>query len=79
MQRLHDAGTILFCYNLERPERPFEGNVRMNSFKVYMADTGLFVSMFEDGTQKDIINGDVSLGFRILQRLRFDSKTVGYY
>lgn len=61
MQWLHDAGTILFCYNLERPERPFEGNVRMNSFKVYMADTGLLVSMLEDGAQRDIINGDLGI------------------
>ena len=61
LQWLHDAGTILFCYNLERPERPFEGNVRLNSFKVYMADIGLLVSMLEDGAQKDIINGDLGI------------------
>lgn len=61
LQWLHDAGTILFCYNLERPERPFEGNVRLNSFKVYMADTGLLVSMLEDGAQRDVINGDLGI------------------
>ena len=32
-------------------------------FKVYMADTGLFVSMLEDGTQYDILSGNL-LGYK---------------
>lgn len=61
LQWLHDAGIIIYCHNLERPERPFEGNVRLDAFKVYMADTGLLVSMLEDGSQRDVINGDMGI------------------
>ena len=30
-----------------------------DAFKVYMVDTGLFVSMLEDGTQFDILQGNL--------------------
>ena len=45
------------------PELPLAGNAIDNVFKVYMADTGLFVSMLEDGTQADILQGDL-LGYK---------------
>ncbi len=34
-----------------------DGNAEKDVFKVYMCDTGLFVSMLEDGTQFDILQG----------------------
>lgn len=36
-------------------ELPLDGNADQDVFKVYMKDTGLFVSMLEDGTQFDIL------------------------
>lgn len=39
------------------PELPLDGNAEENIFKVYMRDQGLFVSMLEDGTQYDILQG----------------------
>lgn len=37
---------------------PLDGNADPDTFKVYMSDMGLFVSMLEDGTQYDILQGD---------------------
>lgn len=58
---LYDAGIINFCYNLSIPELPLEGNARNEIFKVYMRDTGLLVAMLEDGSAKDIIDGNLGI------------------
>lgn len=58
---LYDAGIINFCYNLAAPELPLEGNAKSDIFKVYMKDTGLLVAMLEDGSQEDIISGDLGI------------------
>jgi hypothetical protein len=58
---LYDAGIINYCYNLGNPELPLEGNSINNQFKIYMNDTGLLVSMLEEGTQKDIIDGNLGI------------------
>ena len=63
LQWIEDAGIVRKCYNLQIPELPLAGNAIDNVFKVYMADTGLFVSMLEDGTQADILQGDL-LGYK---------------
>ena len=59
LQWIEDAGIISRCYNLELPELPLDGNAIQNVFKVYMNDTGLFVSMLENGTQYDILQGNL--------------------
>lgn len=59
LQLLEDTGLIRRCYNLTLPELPLEGNACQDKFKVYMADTGLFVGMLEDGTERDILQGDL--------------------
>lgn len=59
LQWLEDTGLIRRCYNLTLPELPLEGNACHDKFKVYMADTGLFVGMLEDGTERDILQGDL--------------------
>lgn len=58
---LYDAGIINFCYNLTNPELPLEGNARSDTFKVYMRDTGLLMAMLEDGSQEDIIDGNLGI------------------
>jgi predicted AAA+ superfamily ATPase len=58
---LYDAGIINFCYNLGAPELPLEGNAQSDVFKVYMRDTGLLMAMLEDGSQTDIIDGDLGI------------------
>ncbi len=57
LQWIEDAGIISRCYNLSLPELPLDGNAIEDTFKVYMRDCGLFVSMLEDGTQYDILQG----------------------
>jgi len=58
---LYDAGIINFCYNLASPELPLEGNAKSDVFKVYMRDTGLLMAMLEDGSQEDIIDGNLGI------------------
>lgn len=59
LQWIEDAGIVIRCYNLSIPELPLDGNADSDVFKVYMRDCGLFVSMLEDGTQYDILNGNL--------------------
>lgn len=63
LQWIEDAGIISRCYNLSITELPLDGNAREDTFKVYMRDCGLFVSMLEDGTQYDILQGNL-YGYR---------------
>ena len=59
LQWIEDAGIIVRCYNLNITELPLDGNAKEDVFKVYMSDCGLFVSMLEDGTQYDILRGNL--------------------
>ena len=59
LEWIEDAGIITRCYNLTTPELPLSGNATQNIFKVYMVDTGLFTSMLDDGTQYDILRGNL--------------------
>lgn len=63
LQWIEDAGIITRCYNLSITELPLDGNADPDVFKVYMKDTGLFISMLEDGTQFDILQGNL-LGYK---------------
>ncbi len=63
IQWIEDAGIINRCYNLQITELPLDGNAIDNTFKIYMADIGLFVSMLEEGTQADILRGNL-LGYK---------------
>ena len=59
LQWIEDAGIISRCYNLSLPELPLDGYALEDIFKVYMKDTGLFISMLEDGTQFDVLQGNL--------------------
>ena len=56
---IEEAGIIARCYNLSITELPLDGNAEKDVFKVYMVDSGLFISMLEDGTQFDILQGNL--------------------
>ena len=58
---LYDAGIISFCHNLSIPELPLEGNSMSDAFKVYMRDTGLLMAMLEEGSQTDVIDGNLGI------------------
>ena len=59
LQWIEDAGIISRCYNLSITQLPLDGNAEPDTFKVYMRDIGLFVAMLEDGTQFDILQGNL--------------------
>lgn len=59
LQWILDAGITQRCENVFITELPLDGNAIYDQFKIYMSDTGLFVSMLEEGTQFDILNGNL--------------------
>ena len=59
LQWIEDAGIIRRCYNLSLPELPLDGNSIQDIFKVYMVDNGLLIAMLEDGTQFDVLQGNL--------------------
>lgn len=61
IQWLIDAGMVIPCYNLSTLESPLEGNKIDNVFKLYMRDSGLFVSMLEKGTAGEILSGNLGI------------------
>ena len=61
LQWLFDAGLINFCYNLDNPELPLEGNKIVDCFKVYMRDTGLLMAMLDDGANIDVMNDNLGI------------------
>ena len=63
LQWIEDAGIIVRCYNLAQTQLPLDGNAEEDVFKVYMRDTGLFLSMLEQGTQADVLQGNL-LGYK---------------
>ena len=63
LQWIEDAGIVRRCYNIEKTELPLDGNKIQSEFKVYMSDIGLLISMLEDGTQSNILSGDL-LGYK---------------
>lgn len=58
---LNDYGLINICYNLSLLESPLEGNKINNIFKIYMQDTGLFVSLLDKGTQGEILSNNINI------------------
>lgn len=63
LQWTEDAGITRRCYNLSITELPLDGNDINDIFKIYVSDTGLFVSLLEDGTQSDILQGNL-IGYK---------------
>lgn len=63
LQWIEDAGIIHRCYNTSITELPLGGNAIPDHFKVYMTDIGLLVSMLDEGTAWDIMQGNL-LGYK---------------
>lgn len=56
---LKNAGIINYCYNLTEPAAPLKSNLRLDCFKIYVRDTGILMSMYEEGIQKAILNDEL--------------------
>ena len=61
IQWLLDAGIVSQCFNLSNLELPLEGNKVDNVFKLYMRDSGLFISMLGKGTAGEILSGNLGI------------------
>lgn len=59
IQWLVDYGLVMKSYNLRKLELPLEGNKIEDSYKLFMTDSGLLVSLLEQGTAADILNGNL--------------------
>ena len=52
---LEEFGLVKLCYNLRCLELPLEGNKIENQFKIYISDTGLFISMLGRDAARHVI------------------------
>ena len=59
IQWLCDFGIINLCHNLNNITEPLEGNKIDNVFKIYMQDSGLFVSMLDRDCAFKILSGEL--------------------
>lgn len=76
LQWIEDAGIVQRCYNISITELPLGGNAIPDVFKVYMTDIGLLISMLDEGTAWDIMQGNL-LGYKgaIFENLAADILT----
>ena len=58
---LIDYGLLLPCYNLKKIELPLSAYRIDDFFKIYFSDTGLLVSMLEEGSASDILNDNLGI------------------
>ena len=56
---LCDFGIINLCHNLSNISDPLEGNKIDTVFKIYMQDSGLFVSMLDRDSAAKILSGEL--------------------
>ena len=59
IQWLCDFGIITLCHNLNNITDPLEGNKIDNIFKIYMQDSGLFISMLGRDCASKILLGEL--------------------
>ncbi len=52
---LKDAGVVNLCHKMTFPELPVKGNVDFDFYKIYMADSGLLLSMIDDDARQDVL------------------------
>ena len=60
LQYLLDLGLVYKSFNIREISTPLEANKVDTEFKVFMADTGLLISMLEQGTAAKVLTGDLS-------------------
>lgn len=58
---LQDSGLVNLTYRLKTIDKPLEIHKESAVFKVYMADTGLLVSQFDESVIKELLNGNLGV------------------
>ena len=61
LQWLEDFGIIKRCFNLSKLEKPLGAYAEEDKFKVYMADVGLLLSMFDEDVASEILSGNLNI------------------
>ena len=61
VQWLVDYGLITYCKNLRLLESPLSGNAMDECFKIYVADTGLFMAMLDPESAGDVLFKDMGI------------------
>lgn len=56
---LSDSRLILPLYRIKAIQKPIEAYKELSIFKVYMADTGLLVSQFDEAIIKELLQGNL--------------------
>lgn len=64
LEWLQMAHLVNVCHNVTEPKRPLNERVKINTFKLYMMDTGLLLSRYEDDVFQEFFfgNPDVNRG-----------------
>ena len=60
---LKEAGVAIPVYNVDEPKIPLELAKKANLFKLFMNDVGLLCSLYMDGIQLKILNGETAMNF----------------
>lgn len=58
---LKDSGLINLTYRIKAVVKPLEIHKELAIFKVYMADTGLLISQFDESIIKELLNGNLGV------------------
>ena len=58
---LIDSGIVIKSHNLTKPIRPLNENKKEQTFKLYIHDPGLLVSMYGENTQLEILKGNLQV------------------
>lgn len=61
IQWLCDYGLIEKCHNISNISCPLNGFKKDDVFKLYFADTGLFVACLDEGTNRKILNNELDI------------------
>ena len=60
---LKEAGVAIPVYNVDEPKIPLELAKKANLFKLFMNDVGLLCSLYMNGIQLRILNGETEMNF----------------
>ena len=60
---LTEAGVAIPVYNVDEPKMPLELAKKSNLFKLFMSDVGLLCSLYANGIQMEILNGESGINF----------------
>ena len=60
---LAEAGVAIPVYNVDEPRIPLELAKKANLFKFFLNDVGLLCSMYAEGIQMKILNGETDINF----------------